>query len=67
MLASFYDDLGQQDKRLQCALLAAHLRPNLPADDWVELADLCFAADKFQQAIACLAKGIQSACDNLFN
>jgi len=57
VLASFYDELGEQDKRLQFALLAAHLRPNLPADAWLDLAEMCATAGKPQQAIACYAKG----------
>lgn len=58
VLAAFYEQLGDMEKHLQFALLAAHLDYRCPADKWISLATLALEQGKREQAINCYSQGM---------
>ena len=57
-MSNLYEELGEQEKSLQFALIAAHLAPQDP-EEWARLADMSLEMEDIKQAVLCYRKGQQ--------
>jgi hypothetical protein len=57
-LAMIYEDTGDEMKRLQLELLAAHLDNQTPGEQWVQLGEDCEKMNDSQKAIMCYSNGL---------
>ena len=63
-MANLYEEIGDQDRSLQFALIAAHLAPQ-DAEEWARLADMSTELGDLEQAAACFRKAIDAEPDNM--
>ena len=57
-LAMIYEDTGDEIKRLNLELLAAHLDNQTPGEQWVQLGEDCEKMNDAQKAITCYSNGL---------
>ncbi|KAK6767140.1 hypothetical protein RB195_026476 [Necator americanus] len=58
-VSDIYEELGDCQKSLQYGLLAAHLDPRTPAEDWAHWGDESKKLDLIEEAAACYGRAVR--------
>ncbi|KAF1751041.1 hypothetical protein GCK72_017593 [Caenorhabditis remanei] len=63
-IATVYEQEGDREKALQFGLLASHLNPKTPADDWVHWGDEANKLGRIEEAAVCYDRAIHLNNEN---